>query len=237
MKFITVFFAALCLLIFGYYIGATKHENIFSDVKWTDIGTLLVTFFGFSFGFFTYFQWLNSKRKEDAYLAAKKYIASVGEIEEYVHELMFQYNHICPAPGVRVESKDISVKRIEHLNSVYNYLYQARRGLYKSHRELGFWNVNLTERFAENYKNMNELLDNISVVCSGLNNQLFRFIENNMENISSVISYKNGLMSYTMSYIKLLKNVYNVVLKPFLDSVSDRTNKANYKCQKTGWTR
>ncbi|MEC6907467.1 hypothetical protein VXS04_07255 [Photobacterium piscicola] len=190
MKYGTGLFIALCLLVIGYYIGATEHESIFLNVKWTDIGTLFVTFFGFSFGFFTYFQWISSKRKEDAYLAAKQYIASIAEIEEHLYELLFQYNHICPAPGVIVENKDVSVKRIEHLNNVWNYLYQARRSLYKSHRELEFWNVSLTAEFSEDYKVVNKLLDNISVVSSTLNNQLFHFIESNMKNIDSVIQHK-----------------------------------------------
>ncbi|MEJ8680072.1 hypothetical protein P0C22_16145 [Plesiomonas shigelloides] len=160
-------------------------------MKWTDIGMLLVTFFGFAFGFFTYFQWQSNKRKEDAYLAAKKHIASIDEIEEHLHELLFQYNHICPAPGVAVENKDVSVKRIEHLNNVLNYLYQARRRLYKSHRELEFWNVRLTDGFSEDYKAVNKSLDNISVVSSALNNQLFHFIESDMKNINSVIQHKD----------------------------------------------
>lgn len=191
MKYSIGFFVALCLLTIGGYIGATEYKNMFSEVKWTDVGTLLVTFFGFAFGFFTYFQWLNSKRKEDAYLAAKKYIASIDEIEEYLHELLFQYNHICPAPGLMVENKDVSAKRIEHLNNVWNYLYQARRSLYKSHRELEFWSVALADEFSEDYNAANKLLDHVSVVSSVLNNQLYHFVESNMENMGSVIQYKN----------------------------------------------
>lgn len=191
MRYGNRFFVALCLLVIGYCIGVTENKSIFSDVKWTDIGMLLVTFFGFAFGFFTYFQWQSNKRKEDAYLAAKKYIASIDEIEEHLHELLFQYSHICPAPGVAVENKDVSVKRIEHLNNVFNYLYQARRRLYKSHRELEFWNVRLTDGFSEDYKAVNKSLDNISVVSSALNNQLFHFIESDMKNINSVIQHKD----------------------------------------------
>lgn len=209
MKYGIGLFAALCLLVIGYCIGATEHKNIFSGVKWTDIGTLLVTFFGFAFGFFTYFQWQSSKRKEDAYLAAKKYIASVDEIEEHLHELLFQYSHICPAPGVVVENKDVSLKRIEHLNNVWNYLYQARRRLYKSHRELEFWNVCLADGFSKDYKAVNKLLDDISVVSSALNNQLFHFIESDMKNIDSVIRHKerfdelfNGIHKVTQKRVQ-----------------------------------
>lgn len=209
MKYGIRLLVALCLLVIGYCIGATEHKNMLSDVKWTDIGTLLVTFFGFSFGFFTYFQWLSSKRKEDAYLAAKKYVASIDEIEEHLNELLFQYNHICPAPGLLVENKDISVKRIEHLNNVWNHLYLARRNLYKSHRELEFWNVKLKDVFSEDYEAMNKSLDNISVVSSALNNQLFHFIESNMENIDSVIRHKkqfdelyNGIHQVTQKRVQ-----------------------------------
>lgn len=209
MKYGIGLFVALSLLVIGYCIGATEHKNIFSSVKWTDIGTLLVTFFGFAFGFFTYFQWLSSKRKEDAYLAAKKYIASIDEIEEYLHELLFQYNHICPAPGVVVENKDVSVKRIEHLSNVWNYLYQARRSLYRSRRELEFWNVRLADGFSEDYTAVNKSLDNISVVSSVPNNQLFHFIESNMKNMDSVIQHKkqfdelyNGIHKITQKRVQ-----------------------------------
>ncbi|MCE8038514.1 hypothetical protein HOP58_12530 [Halomonas sp. MCCC 1A11062] len=209
MKYGIGLLVALCILVIGYFIGATEHKNMFSNVKWTDVGTLLVTFFGFSFGFFTYFQWLSSKRKEDAYFAAKKYVASIDEIEEHLHELLFQYNHICPVPGLQVESKGISVKRIEHLNNVWSHLYQARRDLYKSHRELEFWSVKLTNVFSEDYEAMNKLLDNVSVVSSALNNQLFHFIESHMENMDSVIRHKkqfdelyNGILQITQKRVQ-----------------------------------
>lgn len=203
MKYGIGLFIALCLLAFGFCIDATEYKNVFSAVKWTDVGTLLVTFFGFSFGFFTYFQWLNGKRKEDSYLAEKKYIASIDEVEENLHELLFQYNHICPAPGLVVENKDISIRRIEHLNNVCNYLYQARRSLYKSHRELEFWNVKLNDSFSENYKAMSKLLDSISVVSFVLNNQLFHFIESS-EKINNVVQSKKQLD-------ELFKEIYQVI--------------------------
>ncbi len=78
----------------------------------------------------------------------------------------------------------------EFRNNVWNYLYQARRRLYKSHRELEFWNVRLTDGFSEDYRAVNKSLDNISVVSSALNNQLYHFIESNMKNMDSVIQHK-----------------------------------------------
>lgn len=82
------------------------------------------------------------------------------------------------------------MKRIEHLNNVWNYLCQARRSLSKSHRELTFWNVSLTNDFTEHHKTMNNSLDSISVVSSALNNQLFHFIDREMNNMSEVITQK-----------------------------------------------
>ncbi|HHI93253.1 MAG TPA: hypothetical protein ENK04_07040 [Gammaproteobacteria bacterium] len=174
--------------------------------KWTDIGTLLITFTGLTFGFVTYFQWLKNKRKEDAYLVAKKYVASISEIEEQLHELIYQYEHICPAPGVVVENNDVSLKRIEHLHNVWDYLYQARRNLFKSHRELVFWNVNLVSDFEDQHKAINKSLDNISVVSSALNNQLFHFIKNDMNNMSDVISHKK-------QFDKLYNEIHNFTKK------------------------
>ena len=190
MKYVITVFVASFFLAIAFCIGATKFQGIFNGVKWTDIGSLVVTFLGFTFAFVTYYQWLKNKRKEDAYLVAKKYVASIDEIEEQLHELLYQYDHICPAPGVFVENNDVSLKRIEHLHNVWEYLYQARRNLYKSHRELAFWDVNLISDFKDHHDEINKSLDNISVVSSALNNQLFHFIKSEMKNMGEVISHK-----------------------------------------------
>lgn len=56
---------------------------------------------------------------------------------------------------------------------------------------------------------MNKSLDNISVVSSALNNQLFYLIENNMENIDSTIRDKkqfdelfNGIHEVTQKRVQ-----------------------------------
>ena len=188
-----IIFRSLCVVgvtFIGVLITLTDRQQIFTDVKWTDIGGLLVTFFGFLFGFHTYFQWLNGKRKEDAYLSAKRYVASIEEIEEHLHELDYQYFHICPAAGTIVESNDISLKRVEHLHSVLEYLYIARRNMHKCHRELTFWNVRLIDEFDGRHKDINKVLDNISVVSSALNSQLSIFVKNDMSNMNEVINQK-----------------------------------------------
>lgn len=190
MKKVVVVLIGMYLVAVGFFIGATDHAKMFDSVKWTDVGTLIVTFLGFTFGFFTYYQWLNTKRKEDSYIAAKRYIAAIDEIEENLHELRFHYDHICPVPGLVVEDKDVSIKRVEHLNTVWGNLYQARRNLYKSNRELSFWNVRLDDTAKESYESMNQHLDGISVIASALNSQLYHFVSNNMQNIGEVISHK-----------------------------------------------
>ncbi|WP_410499089.1 hypothetical protein [Chitinibacter sp. S2-10] len=193
MKSVALVIIVACSLAIGFYVGATEYKDAFSGIKWTDVGTFLVTFFGVIFGFYTYFQWLNNKYKEDAYLAAKKYIASIDEIEEQLDELLFQYNHICPAAGLVVENIDISLGRIKHLDSVCNLLYQARRNLNKSHRELEFWNVFLTNEYTKKHLEINKALANISSISYTLNNQLFHFIKSGMENTSDVTQHKSRL--------------------------------------------
>ncbi|ELZ1717798.1 hypothetical protein SD909_004207 [Vibrio parahaemolyticus] len=190
MKKVVIGLTGIYLVAVGFFIGVTDRESMFDSVKWTDIGTLIVTFLGFTFGFYTYFQWLNNKRKEDSYIAAKRYIASIDEIEENLHELRFHYDHICPAPGVVVEDQSVSIKRVEHLNNVWVNLYQARRSLYKSNRELSFWNVRLDDSAIKNYESMNQYLDSISVVSSALNSQLYHFVSGNMQNMGEVINHK-----------------------------------------------
>lgn len=184
------FLVAICLFALGYYIGATEYEGAFTGVIWTDVGTLFVTFFGFAFGFLTYFQWQSNKRKEDAYSAAKQYVAALDEVDDHLRELQMHYNHMCPAQGAPVASRGLSGKRIEHLNSIWNYLYQARRALYKAHRELDFWHVKLINGFADDYINTVALLSSMSVACAALNNQLFHLIHSEMENMSEVIQHK-----------------------------------------------
>lgn len=193
----------LYLVAVGFFIGATDREAMFDSVKWTDVANLIVTFFSVTFGFYTYFQWLNNKRRDDSYLIAKRYIAAIDEIEENLHELRFHYDCICPRVGLMVEDKDVSIKRIEHLNNVWGNLYQARRNLYKSNRELSFWNVSLTHEAEEDYNSLNKSLDNISVISSVLNNQLIHFV-NNRHNMDGVIKEKQR-------FDELHRSVYQII--------------------------
>jgi hypothetical protein len=201
---VVIFFS----VVIGFLIGSTEHSGLFTGIKWTDVLSVIVTSLGFIFAFVTYFQWLKNKRKEDAYLVAKKYVASLDEVEEYLHELIVQYHYICPAPGVMVESKEMSIKRIEHLHTVWEYLYQARRNLYKSNRELVFWDVSLNEEFKHNYVTINKVLDKISVVSSVLNNQLYHFVERKDDSMNKVLREKEQFDKYyNLLHIELKKRV------------------------------
>ncbi|MCS6134160.1 hypothetical protein G3496_04360 [Shewanella baltica] len=189
-----------------FFIGVTEHKTMFNDVKWTDVGTLLVTFLGFAFGFYTYFQWLGNKRKEDSYISAKRYLSAIDEVEENLHELAFHYNHICPTPGLLIEDKDVSIKRIEHLHNVWGNLYQSRRNLYKANRELAFWNVELVPDAKQNYDFLNQSLDNISVVSSALNSQLHHFICKDSSNMNEVIRHKERFDELQRSAYKVAQH-------------------------------
>ncbi|MGL6576536.1 hypothetical protein ACSZOM_10055 [Aeromonas hydrophila] len=190
MNILFCFLIGLYLITVGFFIGASESKDMFSGIKWTDIGTLLVTFLGFCFGFITYFRWLNNKKNEDSYLAAKRYLASIDEIEEHLNEMMVNYDALCPVPGALIESIAISTRRIEHLYNVYELLYQSRRNLYKAHRELAFWNVTLTENSKQQYIELNKKLDSIGVICSCLTSQLHYLVTNDYKNMNEVINHK-----------------------------------------------
>lgn len=185
LRYGLITFLALCLFACGYYLGLTEQEKIFSEVKWTDIGMLVVTMFGFSFGFITYFQWLNNKREDDAYLAAKNYVAAVDEVQEHLHELLAEYAHRCgeqdgseQLPGLALDNS------FSHLASLWQYFYQSRRSLHKAHRELAFWNVSLTSEFAADYQQIKQLLAEASSLCGRLNSKLAQPEPDNREQLA-----------------------------------------------------
>lgn len=182
--------------MFGLFIGASEYKSTFVDVKWTDIASLSVTFFGFSLAFFTYHQWLRNKKKEDSYFAAKKYLAAINQVQETLNELFFHYNHICPSPGLAVEQKDVSLQRLDHINKVWHDIYYTRMSLMKAKTELEFWNVSLTDEFAEKHEVFVKELSNISVVATVLNSKLFHFINNDRTNINDVIHQKSMFDEY-----------------------------------------
>ena len=177
--------------VFGFFIGASENKSAFDGVNWTDVASLFVTFLVFCLAFFTYHQWLRSKKKEDSYLVAKKYLAAIDQVREVLNELSFHYNHMCPAPGVAVESKDVSFQRIEHVNKVWYDLYQARMSLMNTKNELGFWNVSLTDEFNKKHEVLVKELGSISVITTCLNSKLFHFINGERGNMNDVIREKN----------------------------------------------
>ncbi|EIA1300381.1 hypothetical protein MUK41_004342 [Vibrio vulnificus] len=190
MKILIAIAIGTYLVFVGVFIGATDYESAVTNVKWTDVASLIVTFLGFAFGFITYFQWVSNKQKEDAYLSAKKYLAALDEIDEHLHELRFHYNHICPAPGVIVEDEEVSIKRIKHLSYIVDNLYLARRNLYKSKRELAFWNVTLSHEFEITNNHLNSELDSLSIIAPSLNSQLYILVTDDWSNSGEVVRLK-----------------------------------------------
>lgn len=190
MKYFAGFLITIYLITVGIFIGSTNNAKMFNDVKWTDIGTLLVTFLGFCFAFITYHQWLTNKRKEDSYLAAKRYLTLVYEIEEFLNLMLFNYNYMCPTPGLPIENTELSIKRIEVLLNIQQTLIQTHQKIYTAHRELAFWNVSLTNKFEAQHVLLNKKLHSAEMVSDCLTNHLHIFIKSDMSNMNDVIRHK-----------------------------------------------
>lgn len=190
--------------IIGLCIGASEFKSALIGIKWTDIASLLLTFFGFSLAFYTYHQWLNNKKKEDSYLIAKKYLSAIDQVRECLNDLSFHYNLMCPAAGVIVEPKEVSAQRIEHVNKAWHELYQSKLIVLNSKRELAFWKVSLTECFGEKHKEFIKCLDSISVITSCLNSQLYHFHIKEADNMKDVIQEKKMLDEHFIIVYKII---------------------------------
>lgn len=177
-------------LSLGFIVGSSNYQSLMGDVKWTDIASISITFFGFSLAFYTYHQWLNDRRKEDSYISAKKYLAAIEQLQETLNELSFHYGKMCPAPGVIVESKPVSSQRIEHASKVWHQLYQSKVLLLNSKRELAFWNVELTVSFDKKHGELIKSLNDISVISECLNSQLHHMILQKPDNMQEVVREK-----------------------------------------------
>lgn len=174
----------------GFIVGSSNYQGLMGDVKWTDMASIAITFFGFCLAFYTYHQWLNDRKKEDSYISAKKYLAAIEQIQEVLNELLFHYEKMCPAPGVIVESESVSIQRIEHVNKVWHQLYQSKVLLINSKRELAFWNVELTDGFCKKHDELIKTLNDISVVSTCLNSQLHHMILLKSDNTQEVVREK-----------------------------------------------
>ncbi len=181
------------MLVIGLCIGASEYKSALNGIKWTDVGSLLLTFFGFCLAFYTYHQWLNKKKKDDSYLIAKKYLSAIERVRECLYDISFHYHSMCPAPGVIVEPKEVSAQRIEHVNKVWHELYQSKVMVLDSKRELAFWDVSLTDDFSEKHNEFIKNMDSISVISNCLNSQLYHFLIKDDDNMSEVIREKKML--------------------------------------------
>ncbi|AUG52149.1 hypothetical protein [Thalassospira marina] len=185
-------FLTLAAFTTGGVIGASLDEgllkNLLHQTKITEITEIissLSTFLGVIFAFYTYHRWMEGKKKDDAYLAAKKYLSCFDEIEDILHEMTFQYNHMCPAPGVPEESRDCSEQRINKLTISWDFLYHSMMNLRKSNRYLNFWSVTLKEKFKKDHTEICDLTSDILSITKILNSQIINLI-NNRENVKEI---------------------------------------------------
>ena len=192
-KIIPIAILSIGAFIIGLCIGASEYKSALDGIKWTDVASLSITFLGFSLAFYTYHQWLNDKKQEDSYLIAKQYLSAIDQVRECLNDLSFHYHSMCPAPGVIVESKEVTTQRLEHVNKVWHELYQSKVMVLNSKRELAFWKVSLTEGFSEKHDEFIKELDAISVISNCLNSQLYHFHIKEADNMNEVIREKSML--------------------------------------------
>lgn len=165
----------------------------------------VVGLLGFLLAFTTYNQWLGNKKRDDAYLIAKDYISALNETREIIRELNFHYNHLCPSPGLIIESQENATRRIEYICGLSQNLRIAKVKINTVKSELNFWNVRLSETFDIKHSLLNEYLTNISVVLIGLNSQLQQYYAEKKDNIAEVMSEKKLYDSYVCSAINVLE--------------------------------
>lgn len=166
---------AILFFILGLCIGATSYHELLKGVNWANIISSVVSVLGFSLAFLTYNQWLTNKQNDDSYLIAKNYIAALKEIKEALRAISFEYFYLCPAPGVIVESKESSAKRIQDLYDLSRSLYSAQFELNDSESELAFWKVELSNSFNKKHSSLNKALNDINVIVRALNSQLYHY--------------------------------------------------------------
>ncbi len=179
------------LIFIGIFIGVSINVDFTIDAKWTDIFASIVTVAGVTLAYVTFIRWVGNKKKDDSYLAAKEYLASLNEIREVVREISFQYSHLSPAPGVLVEEKEVSNERIKQANKLSHQLYLSRVNISNRKNELNFWNVKLSESFKEKHEVFVKDVTNLNVVITGLNSQLYHFYNSSDEDrIKGVLRHK-----------------------------------------------
>ena len=61
--------------------------------------SVFLTFVGLCFALYTYRQWLSEKKREDRYVAAKKYVLAMDHLRDVIEELDLHFSSMCPSPG------------------------------------------------------------------------------------------------------------------------------------------
>jgi hypothetical protein len=194
LKISTSYFytSLLLILVFviGFCLGATDYHESLKGVNWANILSPVVSLLGFSFAIVTYNQWLNKKKQDDAYLVAKEYLSALNKIEDALIAINFQYSYLCPVPGLAVEPREISIKRIEEIDNLRNSFYSGQVDINKYKRELIFWKVKLNDIYEEKHNYLNQHLRDINSIMFCLNSQLCGYYVERRENIQEVIRHK-----------------------------------------------
>ena len=187
-----IVFCAIIIFHLGVFCGASDYKGAFPQIKWTDVASLLITFSGFCFAFFTYLRWLTTKKQEDAYLVAKKYLLAMDNIQNALLKLNDYYYSICPAPGLPVQHKDNLQIKMNYIGQIGENLRDSGKDLIKAKSELVFWHVKLSERYCKKHDAFIRQVDIINMTIFILNNKLYRYInDTNGETIQAVINEKN----------------------------------------------
>jgi len=184
-----VAFIAAAFMV-GLCVGALNFRSVLHGVSFADMTLVLLTYLGICFAAHAYYRWLDEKKREDSYQSTRNYLEAVDEAQESLRILKEQFNLMCPAPGVIIESSDTSLRRLGQINDIRDRLHQALMSVLGSRRELKFWRVSLVPEFQGNHESMVREIRNLSVIASTLENQLFHYKIGDGENMKEVIREK-----------------------------------------------
>jgi hypothetical protein len=155
--------------IIGFFIGSTKFNAAMGDVKWTDVGSLLVTLSGLILAVVTYTRWSKTKIQDDAYLTAKQYLSLILSLKSQIFNLAAEFNHLVPQPGKLVEDETTVHARINRCNDIYSSLVKNGLEISIVKEQLKFWRIDLTKNGEELHNNLIKLLNDHLIYSDVMN--------------------------------------------------------------------
>ena len=144
-----------------------------NSVKWTDIGTFLVSLVGLLLAYIKTTQWLRLKKKEDAYYVSKRYLDALDGLAEILSKINYEYFYLCPVAGSVVESSEKVLERIMKVEGLTGpVIYDGIRSLVNVRHQLGFWGVSLRDQYVQKYDLMIQYANDILTISFAMNTQL-----------------------------------------------------------------